>query len=104
MIPISLLNAKIGETKMFNIFYFVALIGHIIATIAMYKLNYSLILISRVILALGMEAISLASKTLLIKWFNKNELSLTFAVMLSTWRLGTMCTSIITPLIYMESK
>jgi len=91
---------KFGIRSIFFIFCTVVIIGQIIMTVGVAKLNFELLLVSKVIFAIGAGPLIVAKSAVLVKWFVGKELSLALGAALCVSRLGSSIDSIISPKVY----
>jgi len=91
---------KFGIRKVFFIFCSVVILGQIIMTIGVAKINFELLLVSKVIFAIGAGPLIVAKSAVLVKWFVGKELSFALGAALCVSRLGSSIDSIISPKVY----
>lgn len=94
---------KLGNRLTYMICALCIMIGQMVFTIGVAKVNPTLALIGRAIFGLGGETINTTQSTILIHWFPVSQISLVFGVSLSFARLSSVLNDILSPKIATSS-
>ena len=78
--------------------------GMILTTMGAYKISYSLMIIGRLFMGLGVENISVIIKKFLLQITTKEEIIAAWGIFLASNRLGAMSASLIPSLIYSNTN
>lgn len=94
-----ILTVKYGYRSMFIVFGISILIGQLIFALGCSFKSIFVMICGRIVFGLGGEAINASQSTLIVNWFNPNELSFALGITLSILRFGSVLNDIISPII-----
>jgi len=90
----------LGIKMAYILFALFVVIGQTVITVGVYNLDMTIILIGRVIFAIGGDSIIVAKSAMIAKWFMGKELSFALGAGLCIARLGSSLSSFLSPKIY----
>ena len=73
------------------------IIGQFIVAMGGSRSSIYLMLLGRIVFGLGGESLNIAQNAMIIKWFNKGEISWAFALKISFSRIGSSLNGILSP-------
>jgi len=94
----------LGIKMAYSLFAIFVVIGQSIATFGIYKLDMTIILVGRIIFAIGGDSIIVAKSAMIAKWFMGKELSFALGAGLCVARLGSSLNSFLSPKLYDFSR
>ena len=95
---------KIGCRLSILIFVSLIFIGQSLFTIGCFAQSFILLLIGRVTLGIGGEAVVVIKVPIMARWFRPNEQGIATGIMFAACRTGSILQSTLTPLIYNHSQ
>lgn len=91
---------RLGLRTSFILFFILNLVGNLIFAIGGSIESWTLMLVGRTVLGIGLYAMTLAVTVLVTKWFINSNLNLAYALMIITWGPATFLSGYVTPLLY----
>jgi len=90
----------LGIKTAYLVFALFVILGQVVGTFGVYQLNMTIILVGRVIFAIGGDSIIVAKSAMIAKWFMGKELSFALGTGLCIGRLGSSLNSFVSPKLY----
>ena len=91
---------RLGLRASLVLFFIINLVGNFIFALGGSIGSWSVMLIGRAVLGVGLYAMTIAVTVITTKWFINGNLNLAYALMAITWGPATFLAGYVTPLLY----